>query len=114
MVFVAQNAQVLFSHKTYPLYFWILAQVTIYIPLGLIRKIQKFSFLALIADAFILVGLCYIYYYDIYKLVAEGVGKVEWVINSTSFPLFIGTSVFTFEGVCLGKVYNIPMRIYMY
>lgn len=104
MVFVAQNAQVLlltaFKLKC-PLYYLILGQVAIYVPLGMVRKIQKLSFFALIADVFILLGLSYIYYYDIYILTTEGVGKVEWVINSSSFPMFIGTSVFTFEGVGL-------------
>lgn len=70
----------------------------------MIRKIQKLSAFALIADLFILIGLVYLYYYDFMTLASQGVADVEWVINYKSFPMFIGTAVFTYEGVGLGKV----------
>jgi proton-coupled amino acid transporter len=106
MVFVAQNAQALIEvmsncKKQISLEYLILAQIAIYIPLAFIRKIQKLSVFALIADAFILIGLLYLYYYDFLTLALQGVGKVEWGINTALFPMFIGTAVFTFEGVGL-------------
>ncbi|KAI9321485.1 transmembrane amino acid transporter protein-domain-containing protein [Dichotomocladium elegans] len=84
-----------------PLHYLIIAQVFIFVPLAMIRRIQKLSPFALIADLFILLGLLCIYYYDFSTLSTEGMGTVEWVINVKSFPLFIGTAVFTYEGVGL-------------
>ncbi|CAO3690342.1 unnamed protein product [Rhizopus microsporus] len=106
MVFVAQSIQAMVQaithcETTIPLQYLILGQVAIYVPLAMIRKIQKLSFTALIADAFILIGLMYLYYYDTFTLALKGVGNVEWIINPSSFPMFIGTAVFTFEGVGL-------------
>lgn len=108
MVFVAQSIQAMVQaithcETTIPLQYLILGQVAIYVPLAMIRKIQKLSFTALIADAFILIGLMYLYYYDTFTLALKGVGNVEWIINPSSFPMFIGTAVFTFEGVGLSK-----------
>ncbi|KAI8344933.1 transmembrane amino acid transporter protein-domain-containing protein [Blakeslea trispora] len=106
MVFVAQNLQALIEavsncKTNIPLHYLILVQIAVFVPLAMIRKIQKLSVFALIADAFILIGLSYLYYYDFLTLALEGVGKVEWIINPASFPMFIGTAVFTFEGVGL-------------
>ncbi|KAI8967884.1 transmembrane amino acid transporter protein-domain-containing protein [Mycotypha africana] len=106
MVFVAQSVQALIQaitdcQKSVSLAYLILAQVAIFVPMAMIRKIQKLSIFALIADAFILLGLAYLYYYDAYVLIMEGVGNVEWIVNVSSFPMFIGTAVFTFEGVGL-------------
>ncbi|RCH89636.1 neutral amino acid transporter [Rhizopus stolonifer] len=106
MVFVAQNLQALIEavsncKTNVPLHYLILVQIAIFVPLAMIRKIQKLSVFALIADAFILIGLVYLYYYDFLTLALEGVGKVEWIVNPASFPMFIGTAVFTFEGVGL-------------
>ncbi|KAI8638330.1 transmembrane amino acid transporter protein-domain-containing protein [Parasitella parasitica] len=106
MVFVAQNLQALVEAVSHcetdvPLHHLILVQIAVFVPLAMIRKIQKLSVFALIADAFILIGLVYLYYYDFFLLAVEGIGKVEWFVNTSSFPLFIGTAVFTFEGVGL-------------
>lgn len=110
MVFVAQSLQALVEAvsncKTeIPLHYLILVQILMFVPLAMIRKIQKLSIFALIADAFILIGLVYLYYYDFLTLIVEGVGQVEWIVNTSSFPMFVGTAVFTFEGVGLSKVY---------
>jgi solute carrier family 36 (proton-coupled amino acid transporter) len=53
---------------------------------------------ALIADVFILIGLGYIFTYDLVLIGNEGVKDVPW-INLQSFPLFIGTAMFAFEGI---------------
>ena len=109
MVFVAQNVQALIESLSQcdlrvPLSYLILGQIAIFVPLAMIRKIQKLSAFALIADLFILIGLVYLYYYDFLTLASQGVADVEWVINYKSFPMFIGTAVFTYEGVGLGKI----------
>ncbi|OBZ85126.1 Vacuolar amino acid transporter 3 [Choanephora cucurbitarum] len=106
MVFVAQNLQALIEaisncKTNIPLHYLILVQIAVFVPLAMIRKIQKLSVFALIADAFILIGLSYLYYYDFLTLALEGVANVEWIVNPASFPMFIGTAVFTFEGVGL-------------
>ncbi|KAI9018596.1 transmembrane amino acid transporter protein-domain-containing protein [Phycomyces nitens] len=106
MVFVAQNVQALVESVSQcdtrvPLSYLILGQIAIFVPLAMIRKIQKLSVFALIADLFILIGLLYLYYFDLFTLAAKGVADVVWGINTTSFPLFIGTAVFTYEGVGL-------------
>ncbi|KAI7900850.1 transmembrane amino acid transporter protein-domain-containing protein [Cokeromyces recurvatus] len=106
MVFVAQSLNALIEAVSdckinVPLHYLILVQIAIFVPLAMIRKIQKLSIFALIADVFILLGLSYLYYYDLFVLIVDGIGKVEWFINPSSFPMFIGTAVFTFEGVGL-------------
>jgi proton-coupled amino acid transporter len=108
MVFVAQNIHAFLMSvsncKTdIGLHWLIFGQLIIFVPLAMIRKIQKLSVFALIADLFILIGLSYLYYYDTFVLVTRGLGNIEWIINTNSFPLFVGTAVFTFEGIGLGK-----------
>ncbi|KAI8973708.1 transmembrane amino acid transporter protein-domain-containing protein [Mycotypha africana] len=106
MVFVAQNVQALIESISQcdlriDLHYLILAQILIFVPLAMIRKIQKLSAFALIADLFILIGLIYLYYYDFLTLSSQGIADVEWLLNYKSFPMFIGTAVFTYEGVGL-------------
>ncbi|KAI7853304.1 transmembrane amino acid transporter protein-domain-containing protein [Circinella umbellata] len=84
-----------------PLPYLILGEVAVFVPIAMIRKIQKLSSSALIADIFIMMGLLYLYYYDFLTLATHGIGNVEWIINPQSFPMFIGTAVFTYEGVGL-------------
>lgn len=109
MVFVAQNVQALIEsvsqcNTRIGLSYLILGQILIFVPLAMIRRIQKLSAFALIADLFILIGLVYLYYYDFITLSTKGIADVEWVINYKSFPMFIGTAVFTYEGVGLGMM----------
>ncbi|KAG0166058.1 neutral amino acid transporter [Apophysomyces sp. BC1015] len=106
MVFVAQNFQALIESLSncnlrVPISYLILGQISLFVPLAMIRRIQKLSAFALIADLFILIGLVYLYYYDFWMLSTNGFGNVEWIINAKSFPTFIGTAVFSYEGVGL-------------
>lgn len=79
----------------------VLIQLVIFLPLSLIRDISKLGLTALVADAFILLGLVYLGYFDIRTLVVNhGVADVV-SFNSQSWTLFIGTAIFTFEGVGL-------------
>ncbi|KAG0036172.1 neutral amino acid transporter [Podila clonocystis] len=105
MSFVATNLEalainVLNATDLYPSYFFVLIQLVVFIPLALIRNIARLSFTAVIADAFICFGLIYLYYYDIFVLSTEGLADVV-PFNPKDFALFIGTAVFTFEGIGL-------------
>ncbi|KAL9126075.1 MAG: hypothetical protein Q9217_004819 [Psora testacea] len=76
-------------------------QLVIFLPLSLIRDIGKLGATALVADVFILLGLVYLAYYDIHTLVANrGVADII-PFNPREWTLFIGTAIFTFEGVGL-------------
>lgn len=104
-VFTAQNLQA-FIHavsdcKTsigIPLL--ILMQMVIFLPFSLLRDIGKLGFTALIADAFILIGLAYLFYYDVLTLYANGLADII-MFNDKDWTLFIGTAIFTFEGIGL-------------
>ena len=103
-VFTAENLQAFVLAITkcksfIDIKFMVMLQVIIFLPLSLIRDIGKLGFTALVADAFILLGLIYLYYYDIFTIVSnKGIADVE-LFNSSSWTLFIGTAIFTFEGV---------------
>lgn len=80
----------------------ILIQLAILIPLAFIRNISKLGPSALLADVFILLGLGYIYYYDIATIASRGgLHPTVQLFNPTSFTLTIGSSIFTFEGIGL-------------
>jgi len=76
-------------------------QVVILIPLALIRNISKLGGAALLADVCILIGLSYIYYYTISTISGNGIAKSVVLFNPNSFPLTIGSAIFTFEGIGL-------------
>lgn len=81
--------------------FMVMMQLVIFLPLSLIRDIGKLGFTALVADAFILLGLIYLYYYDIFTIVQNhGLADIK-MFNPASWTLFIGTAIFTFEGIGL-------------
>ncbi|CZT02533.1 hypothetical protein WAI453_002078 [Rhynchosporium graminicola] len=79
----------------------ILMQMVVFLPFSLLRDISKLGFTALIADAFILIGLVYLYYYDILTIVRQhGIADIV-NFNPNDWTLFIGTAIFTFEGIGL-------------
>ncbi len=79
----------------------IILQLIVFLPMSLIRDISKLGATALVADFLILLGLIYLYYYDIFTLVANhGVSDIV-PFNPKDWTLFIGTAIFTFEGVGL-------------
>ncbi|KAL6716445.1 hypothetical protein ACLMJK_006012 [Lecanora helva] len=80
--------------------YMVLMQLIIFLPLSLIRDITKLGGTAIIADAFILLGLVYIGYYDSRTLYTHGIGDIK-MFNPQDWTLFIGTAIFTFEGVGL-------------
>ncbi|OCF62271.1 solute carrier family 36 (proton-coupled amino acid transporter) [Kwoniella mangroviensis CBS 10435] len=104
-IFIAENLQAFFMAvtdcKTYiPVKWLILGQLLIFLPLAMIRNLAKLSGTALIADAFILIGLIYIGFNEGSVLSKYGVADVK-LFNENSFPLLIGTAVFAFEGIGL-------------
>ena len=105
IVFTSENLQAFIlavsKCKTWiDIKFMVLMQLIIFLPLSLIRDISKLGFTALIADAFILLGLVYLYFYDVSTIAYEGVADIK-SFNPTTWTLFIGTAIFTFEGVGL-------------
>lgn len=78
----------------------IIMQMVIFLPFSLLRDVGKLGFTALVADAFILIGLAYLLYYDILTLNAEGLSDII-MFNQKDWTLFIGTAIFTFEGIGL-------------
>ncbi|PQE12308.1 Vacuolar amino acid transporter 3 protein [Rutstroemia sp. NJR-2017a BVV2] len=106
IVFTSENLQAFISAVTNCQTHWevswlILLQMAIFLPFSLLRDISKLGITALIADAFILVGLIYLYYFDIFTIVKQG-GIADIVnFNSQDWTLFIGTAIFTFEGIGL-------------
>ena len=106
IVFTSENLQAFIlavSHcKTLiPIKYLILMQMAVFLPFSLLRDITKLGFTALVADAFILIGLSYLYYYDILTIVKQhGVADIV-NFNPNDWTLFIGTAIFTFEGIGL-------------
>jgi proton-coupled amino acid transporter len=76
-------------------------QLVVLIPLALIRNISKLGPAALLADVCILVGLTYIWYYDISAIASRGIHKSVELFNPQHFTLTIGSAIFTFEGIGL-------------
>lgn len=106
IVFVSENLQAFIlavsDCKTHiDIKYLILMQMIIFLPLSLYRNINHIQKLALTADVFILLGLVYLYYYDILTIVGQG-GVSDIVnFNKNDWTLFIGTAIFTFEGIGL-------------
>ena len=104
-IFVAQNLRdvVMIAsdcHWIFPDWVFILVQLLLYIPLAWVRRIKNFGITSLIADVFILLGLGYIFSFDLTIIAKSGFKDVPW-INLDSFSLFVGTAMFAFEGICL-------------
>ncbi|KAF2204505.1 hypothetical protein GQ43DRAFT_152008 [Delitschia confertaspora ATCC 74209] len=72
------------------------------IPLSYIRNISKLGPVALLADVCILIGLIYIYWYDISSFITNhGFNPTIELFNPRDFTLTIGSAIFTFEGIGL-------------
>ena len=76
-------------------------QAALIVPLSFIRNISKLGPAALLADVFILIGVVYIYQYDISFLASNGIHKSVELFNPRGYTLTLGASIFTFEGIGL-------------
>lgn len=85
-------------------------QALLLIPLSFIRNISKLGAAATLADAFILIGLCYIWQYDISHLITDGMSPTVELFNPRAYTLTIGASIFTFEGIGLIIPIHASMR----
>lgn len=104
-IFIAKNLKDITLNLSncawdWPDWIFIMVQLLLYIPLSWVRKIKHFSITSLIADVFILLGLGYILYFNINRLITHGIGPgLDVYFNFEKFPLFIGTAMFAFEGM---------------
>lgn len=94
IIFVSENLQAFVLAitdcvKLLGIQYFIMLQVVIFLPLVLIRNLAKLSTTALIADAFILVGLVYIFGSEAKIMAARGHADVV-LFNQKDWPLFIG------------------------
>ena len=80
--------------------FMVLMQLIVFLPLSLIRDISKLGLTSFIAEVFIAAGLLYLGYFDMYTMANNGVADIT-NFNPRDWTLFIGTAIFTFEGVGL-------------
>ncbi|KAI0165280.1 transmembrane amino acid transporter protein-domain-containing protein [Hypoxylon sp. FL1284] len=106
MVFVAENITSFLqavTHGDSPLSprALILMQLVVLVPLSFIRNMAKLSPVAILADLCILLGVCYIYYYDISFLANNGLHESVVLFNPSKYTLTIGAAIFTFEGIGL-------------
>ncbi|KAF2429045.1 hypothetical protein EJ08DRAFT_635872 [Tothia fuscella] len=76
-------------------------QLVVLVPLSFIRNISKLGGAALLADVFIMIGLIYIYWFDISSLADHGISKSVVLFNPQHYTLTIGAAIFTFEGIGL-------------
>ena len=76
-------------------------QLVVLVPLAMIRNISKLGPAALLADVFILIGLVYIWQYDISTIATQGVHETVQLFNPRHFTLTVGSAIFTFEGIGL-------------
>ncbi|KAH6840905.1 transmembrane amino acid transporter protein-domain-containing protein [Chaetomium sp. MPI-CAGE-AT-0009] len=105
IVFTSQNLQAFILAVTdcktlIPVTWLIIMQMVVFLPFSLLRDIGKLGFTALIADAFIVIGLAYLFYYDVLTLNTQGLADII-MFNQKDWTLFIGTAIFTFEGIGL-------------
>lgn len=85
-------------------------QAILLVPLSFIRNINKLGMAALVADAFILIGLAYIWWFDITTLATQGMHPSVELFNPQAYTLTIGASIFTFEGIGLVIPIHASMR----
>lgn len=96
-VFVAKTLlQVIFIE--WELWHIILLEIPLLTPFVWIRHVYKLSIANFIGTMCIIFGAIYITYYSIDEMVANGAKPVD-LFNNKDWALFLGTAIFTFEGI---------------
>jgi amino acid permease len=108
LIFISENIGIVvdtINHCNAPFepkyYIWIV--LIAIIPITWTRKIARLSYVAIIADTFIAFGLICILYFCSNQIAQNGIGKNIIMVNQNTFGLMIGTAVFSFEGIGMGK-----------
>ncbi|KAI9693825.1 MAG: neutral amino acid transporter [Bathelium mastoideum] len=106
IVFVSENLHAFFLAVSrcqwdIDLRWFIFGQMLIFMPISLIRQIHNLEKFVLVADALIVLGLVYLYYYDFSTLIANHWTTDIVQFNRDTWTLLIGTAIFTFEGIGL-------------
>jgi amino acid permease len=109
LIFISENLglvvdQLSHCHSPFPANVFIWLVLLIIVPITWVRKIAKLSWNAIIADVFILFGLVSVIYFTSDQITQHGPGPSLRMINSNDFALMIGTAVFSFEGIGMGKL----------
>lgn len=109
VIFTAKNlkaiAEHVFNMPNASMTFFMVIQLVLFIPLSFVRKISKLSLPSLFANIFILIGLVIVLFFTMKHLFIDlGGHAAEGVIvglNTNRWTLFIGTAIFSFEGIGL-------------
>ncbi|ORZ21208.1 transmembrane amino acid transporter protein-domain-containing protein [Absidia repens] len=104
IIFASQNLglvvdQLSHCHRAFPESTFIWLSLVIIIPITWVRKIERLSWNAIVADVFILFGLVSVVYFASEQLERNGPGRNLTMVNSSDFALMIGTAVFSYEGI---------------
>lgn len=110
IVFTAENLRAFvanvssYSLKDLDVFWFIVLETVVIVPLTLIRDITKLSLLAVLANTFIMMGLVTIVCFTIKEYISNnfvaGEG-IHYFFNKSEFSLFIGVAIFAFEGIGL-------------
>ncbi|SCU86171.1 LAMI_0D00738g1_1 [Lachancea mirantina] len=109
VVFTAKNLlafiENVFKYRGITIVHLLILQLIIFIPLSFIRNISKLSFPSLLANFFVMVGICIVAFFIVKHISIDlAFTPVEGIImgfNSKKWTLFIGTAIFAFEGIGL-------------
>lgn len=109
LIFVSENLglvvdQLTHCHRAFPSNVFIWLVLLIIIPICMVRKIEKLSWNVIIADVFILIGLVSVIYFTSDQIAHNGMGPNLEMVNTSNFALMIGTAVFSFEGIGMGRL----------
>ncbi|KAG0240774.1 neutral amino acid transporter [Mortierella sp. GBA43] len=107
LIFISQNIDAVVQTFTRCTFhgikekYYILICLVVLIPLVLIRRMSILSLPSMVANLFIIFGIVYLWYFSIHSLADNGTGPNIALFNRDDFALFIGTAVFSFEGIGL-------------
>lgn len=109
IIFVANNMkpslEALFHWKDIKYFYLIFCQLILYIPLGLITDIKKFSITTMVSNVLMLSGLSIVFISCCSTLSTQPsehfVENINYKFNPRNWCLFVGTAIFAFEGIGL-------------